>query len=74
MAAYSTQPRRWTANPTTTGDTRVGRAAPAATVAVHSADALRRMLTAPGQLGFARAHVAGDIDLVGEDLVSGPTT
>ena len=46
--------------------TRVGSASPEATVAVRSADALRRMLTAPGQLGFARAYVAGDIDVVGD--------
>ena len=46
--------------------TRAGPAAPGATVAVRSADALRRMLTAPGQLGFARAYVAGDIDVDGD--------
>ena len=46
--------------------TRVGSASPEATVVVRSADALRRMLTAPGQLGFARAYVGGDIDVVGD--------
>lgn len=46
--------------------TRVGPASPEVTVVIRSADALRRMLTAPGQLGFARAYVAGDIDVVGD--------
>ncbi|MGA2528229.1 MAG: class I SAM-dependent methyltransferase [Acidimicrobiales bacterium] len=36
---------------------------------VRSADALRRILWAPGELGFGRAYVAGDIELEG-DLVS----
>ncbi|HZM65877.1 MAG TPA: cyclopropane-fatty-acyl-phospholipid synthase family protein [Nakamurella sp.] len=30
---------------------------------VHSADAIRRLLTAPGELGIARAYVAGDLDI-----------
>ena len=46
--------------------TRAGPAAAEATIAVRSADALRRILTAPGQLGFARAYVAGDIDVDGD--------
>ena len=46
--------------------TRAGSASPGATVVIRSADALRRMLTAPGQLGFARGYVAGDIDVVGD--------
>ncbi|NLV54438.1 MAG: class I SAM-dependent methyltransferase [Acidimicrobiales bacterium] len=51
------------------------------TVVVRSADALRRLLYAPGELGLARAHVAGDIDVEGDifdllevrDLLGGPT-
>jgi cyclopropane-fatty-acyl-phospholipid synthase len=37
-----------------------------ATVLVRSKDALRRILTRPGELGFARAYVAGDVDLDGD--------
>jgi cyclopropane-fatty-acyl-phospholipid synthase len=33
---------------------------------VRSPDALRRIVTAPGELGFARAYVAGEIDLDGD--------
>jgi len=40
-----------------------------ATFHVRSSDALRRILWAPGELGFARAYVAGDIELEG-DLVA----
>ncbi len=36
------------------------------TVVVRSPDALRRLLYAPGELGLARAHIAGDIDLEGD--------
>ena len=39
--------------------------APAAIV-VRSPDALRRIVTAPGELGFARAYVVGDLDLEGD--------
>jgi cyclopropane-fatty-acyl-phospholipid synthase len=39
--------------------------APAALV-VHSPDAIRRIVTAPGELGFARAYVAGDVDIQGD--------
>ena len=46
--------------------TRAGPISPRATLEIRRADALRRMLTAPGQLGFARAYVAGDIDVVGD--------
>jgi cyclopropane-fatty-acyl-phospholipid synthase len=45
---------------------RVGPADPPATIHVRSADALRRIITAPGELGFGRAYVAGDIDLEGD--------
>ena len=33
---------------------------------VRSHDALRYVLTAPGELGFARAYVAGELDVVGD--------
>lgn len=36
------------------------------TVVVRSPDALRRLLYAPGELGLARAHVVGDIDIDGD--------
>jgi cyclopropane-fatty-acyl-phospholipid synthase len=37
-----------------------------ATIVVRTPRALRRMLTAPGELGMGRAYVAGDIDLEGD--------
>ncbi|HEX6236218.1 MAG TPA: cyclopropane-fatty-acyl-phospholipid synthase family protein [Acidimicrobiales bacterium] len=37
-----------------------------ATVIIKSPDTLRRILTAPGELGLARAYVAGDLDLRGD--------
>jgi cyclopropane-fatty-acyl-phospholipid synthase len=37
-----------------------------ATVVIRSKDALRRIVTRPGELGFARAYVAGDVDLEGD--------
>jgi cyclopropane-fatty-acyl-phospholipid synthase len=37
-----------------------------ATVQVRSPDALRRMVGAPGELGLARAYVAGDLDVEGD--------
>jgi cyclopropane-fatty-acyl-phospholipid synthase len=37
-----------------------------ATVVVNSPDALRRIVTRPGELGFARAYVAGDLGLEGD--------
>jgi cyclopropane-fatty-acyl-phospholipid synthase len=45
---------------------RAGPDDPPATVTIRSPDALRRILTAPGELGFARAYVAGDIDIDGD--------
>jgi len=36
---------------------------------VRTADALRRILWAPGELGFGRAYVAGDVELEG-DLIA----
>jgi cyclopropane-fatty-acyl-phospholipid synthase len=44
----------------------IGPPDPPATIYVRSPDALRRIITAPGELGFARAYVAGDIDLEGD--------
>jgi cyclopropane-fatty-acyl-phospholipid synthase len=46
--------------------TRIGPPAPPATVTVRSPDALRRIVARPGELGFARAYVAGDIDIEGD--------
>lgn len=50
------------------------------TVAVHSPRALQHILWSPGELGLARAHVAGDLDIEGDvfsllgvrDLVAEP--
>jgi cyclopropane-fatty-acyl-phospholipid synthase len=36
------------------------------TIVIESPDALRRMLYAPGELGLARAYVAGDLGLEGD--------
>lgn len=44
----------------------VGPDDPPATLEIRSPDALRRILTAPGELGFSRAYVAGDIDVEGD--------
>ena len=44
----------------------VGPTDPPATLVVRSRDALRRILFAPGELGFARAYVSGDIDFEGD--------
>lgn len=35
-------------------------------VVVRSPDAMRRIVQAPGELGFSRAYVAGDIDIEGD--------
>jgi cyclopropane-fatty-acyl-phospholipid synthase len=37
-----------------------------ATLVVQSPDALRRFITAPGELGLGRAYVAGEIDVEGD--------
>ncbi|MEY2405445.1 MAG: cyclopropane-fatty-acyl-phospholipid synthase, partial [Acidimicrobiaceae bacterium] len=37
-----------------------------ATVVLRSPAALQRILTSPGELGFARAYVAGDLDVEGD--------
>jgi cyclopropane-fatty-acyl-phospholipid synthase len=44
---------------------RAGPADAATTLVIRSPDAVRRVLTAPGELGLARAYVAGDLDLRG---------
>lgn len=44
----------------------VGPAAPPALLRIKSPDAITRIVTAPGELGFARAYVAGDLDLEGD--------
>ena len=44
----------------------LGAADAPARLVFRSRDALRRLLTAPGELGFARAYVAGDLDLEGD--------
>lgn len=44
----------------------LGPANAPATVRVRSPDALRRIVTAPGELGLGRAYVSGDIDLDGD--------
>jgi cyclopropane-fatty-acyl-phospholipid synthase len=45
---------------------RVGPDPAPATIVVRSPDALRRIVTAPGELGFGRAYVAGDLDVEGD--------
>jgi cyclopropane-fatty-acyl-phospholipid synthase len=45
---------------------RLGPADAPATLLIRSPTALRRIVQAPGELGFARAYVAGDIDLEGD--------
>ena len=44
----------------------VGPEAPPVTIVVHGPRALQHMLWAPGELGLARAHVAGDLDIEGD--------
>jgi cyclopropane-fatty-acyl-phospholipid synthase len=45
---------------------RLGPERAPATLRIRSADAVRRLVTAPGELGLARAYVAGDLDLDGD--------
>jgi cyclopropane-fatty-acyl-phospholipid synthase len=45
---------------------RLGPENAPATLVVRSPDALRRIVTAPGELGFARAYAAGDLDVEGD--------
>src|SRR5256885_7193219 len=46
--------------------TAVGPSDAPATVILRTPNALRRIVTAPGELGFARAYVAGDLDVDGD--------
>ena len=46
--------------------TRLGPEDAPATIVLRSSDALRRIVTAPGELGFARAYVCGDVDIEGD--------
>jgi cyclopropane-fatty-acyl-phospholipid synthase len=43
-----------------------GAADAAATIDIRSPDAIRRLVTAPGELGLGRAYVAGDLDVEGD--------
>ena len=45
---------------------RVGPDPAPATIVLRSPDALRRIVTAPGELGLSRAYVSGDLDLEGD--------
>ena len=45
---------------------RLGPADAPATLVLRSPDALRRIAAAPGELGFGRAYVAGDLDFEGD--------
>jgi cyclopropane-fatty-acyl-phospholipid synthase len=45
---------------------RLGPPDPPATLHIRSQTALRRIVQAPGELGFGRAYVAGDLDLEGD--------
>ncbi|MHB1970134.1 MAG: hypothetical protein ACYCPK_07895, partial [Acidimicrobiales bacterium] len=44
----------------------VPSSANAVTLRIRSRDALRRVLARPGELGLARAYVAGDIEIEGD--------
>jgi cyclopropane-fatty-acyl-phospholipid synthase len=46
--------------------TIIGPSRAPARLVFRSPDALRRLLTAPGELGFARAYVAGELDVEGD--------
>ncbi|MCU1430036.1 MAG: cfa [Actinomycetia bacterium] len=43
-----------------------GPAGAPATLVLRSPDALRRLVTAPNEVGFGRAYVAGDLDIEGD--------
>lgn len=50
-----------------------GRAGPSdapVTLVIRSPDAVRRLLTAPGELGVGRAYVAGELDVEGDVFVA----
>jgi len=44
----------------------LGPSDPRSTIVVRSPDAIRRILTAPSEIGFGRAYVAGDLDVEGD--------
>jgi cyclopropane-fatty-acyl-phospholipid synthase len=44
----------------------IGPPDPPVTIVVHGPRALQHLLWAPGELGLARAHVAGDLDIEGD--------
>ncbi len=46
--------------------TRMGPPNPPASLVIHSENALRRVITRPGELGFARSYVCGDVDIEGD--------
>ncbi|MFI5053516.1 MAG: SAM-dependent methyltransferase, partial [Acidimicrobiia bacterium] len=52
--------------------TQFGPADARTTIVVRSRDALRRIVTAPNELGFGRAYVAGDLEVDGDifDVIS----
>jgi cyclopropane-fatty-acyl-phospholipid synthase len=50
--------------------TVLGPPHPPATLVLRSVDALRRIFWAPSELGFARAYVAGDLDVEGDLLAA----
>jgi cyclopropane-fatty-acyl-phospholipid synthase len=45
---------------------RAGPADAPATILIRSPDAIRRVVTSPGELGMARAYVSGDLDVEGD--------
>lgn len=46
--------------------TRMGPPDPPATLVIHSKNALRRIVTRPGELGFARSYVTGEVEIEGD--------
>jgi cyclopropane-fatty-acyl-phospholipid synthase len=46
--------------------TLMGPPDPPATLVIRSEDALRRIVTRPGELGFARSYVTGDVEIEGD--------
>ncbi len=50
--------------------TTLGPVDAAATIVITSPDALRRIFFAPGELGFSRAYVAGDLEVEGDILAA----
>jgi cyclopropane-fatty-acyl-phospholipid synthase len=49
---------------------RLGSTDGPATLVIRSPDAIRRILTAPGELGLGRAYVAGDLDVEGDLFIA----